>query len=187
MWPGMILKSGDKIAEPSLTERGVDFSDEESVYEFEYEVLSVGSADPFDDTEEWVSANGFAGPSDMRGLAAQSNLVLECKQENGASSNKEVPHASNSTAALDDSISKGVSSAEEPEQDTEHDQAPEPDEGTNFEFEDLEQLMSEIGNMRDSSRLLPDFQRRDMAAKLAMKMATMFGVGSDGEVESIGE
>ncbi|KAM1605848.1 hypothetical protein PS2_026541 [Malus domestica] len=167
-----------------------DLSDEESDYEFEYEVLSAGSADPFGDTEEWVSANGFAGPSDMRGLAAQGNLVLECKQENGTSSNKEVPRALNSTAVLDDSISKGVSSAEEPEQDTEHDQAPEPDEGTNFEFEDLEQSMSEIGNMRNSSRLLPDFQRRDMAdmaAMLAMKMATMFGVGSDGEVESIGE
>ncbi|CAN6680631.1 hypothetical protein ACFX13_018467 [Malus domestica] len=188
MWPGMILKSGDKIAEPSLPERGEDLSDEESDYEFEYEVLSAGSADPFDDTEEWVSANVFAGPSDMRGLAAQSNLVLKCKEENGTSCGKQEPHASTSTAALDDGINKGgVSNAEKPDQDTELDQAQEPDEGSNVEFEDLEQLMSEIGNMRDSLRLMPDFQRRDMAAKLAMKMATMFGGGSDDEVESIGE
>jgi hypothetical protein len=39
--------------------------------------------------------------------------------------------------------------------------------------------MSEIGNMRSNLRLVPDFQRREMAAKLAMKMATMFGDSDD--------
>ncbi|KAM1155995.1 hypothetical protein ACFX15_026255 [Malus domestica] len=67
MWPGMILKSGDKIAEPSLPESGEDLSDEESDYEFEYEV-------PFDDTEEWVSANGLAGLSDMRGQTSSDKV-----------------------------------------------------------------------------------------------------------------
>ena len=50
-----------------------------------------------------------------------------------------------------------------------------------LELEDLEQLMSEIGNMRAGLRLMPDFQRRDMAAKLAMKMASIFGGESDEE------
>jgi alpha- and gamma-adaptin-binding protein p34 len=35
--------------------------------------------------------------------------------------------------------------------------------------------MSEIGNVRSNLRLMPDFQRREMAAKLATKMAAMFG------------
>ncbi|KAK4858551.1 hypothetical protein QYF36_018281 [Acer negundo] len=43
--------------------------------------------------------------------------------------------------------------------------------GTLFNFEDSEQLMSEIGSMRNNLRLMPDFQRREMAANLAMKMA----------------
>jgi hypothetical protein len=52
-----------------------------------------------------------------------------------------------------------------------------------LEIEDLEQLMSEIGNMRSGLRLMPDFQRREMAAKLAMKMASLFGGDSDdGEI-----
>ncbi|KAA8547611.1 hypothetical protein F0562_004040 [Nyssa sinensis] len=42
-------------------------------------------------------------------------------------------------------------------------------------------LMSEIGNMRDSLRLMPDFQRREMAANLALKMAAMFGDSSGDE------
>ncbi|TQD89090.1 hypothetical protein C1H46_025378 [Malus baccata] len=44
-----------------------DLSDEESDYEFEYEVL-------FDDTEEWVSANGLAGLSDMRGQTSSDKV-----------------------------------------------------------------------------------------------------------------
>lgn len=59
------------------------------------------------------------------------------------------------------------------------------DEGNNgtYDFEDLETLMAEIGNVRDGLRLMPDFQRREMAATLAMKMAAMFGDSSGGEEE----
>ena len=65
---------------------------------------------------------------------------------------------------------------EEPQEDN--------DAGKIFELEDMEQLMAEIGNMRDSLRLMPDFQRREMAANLAMKMASMFGdsSGDEGEI-----
>jgi len=55
------------------------------------------------------------------------------------------------------------------------------DEGKCLDLEDLEHLMSEIGNMRAGLRLMPDFQRREMAAKLAMKMASIFGGDSDEE------
>lgn len=118
----------------------------------------------------------------MGRLDAHNNLVLE----NETSSVNEEPRTSTSTAALRSVINKEVvvPNVEEPDQDTELDQAQELDAGTTFEIEDLEQLMSEIGNMRDSLRLMPDFQRREMAAKLAMKMASMFGGDSDNELES---
>lgn len=53
------------------------------------------------------------------------------------------------------------------------------DEDLQFGYDDLERLMGEIGNMRGNLRLMPDFQRREMAAKLALKMAAMFGESSD--------
>ena len=54
-----------------------------------------------------------------------------------------------------------------------------------YGLDDLEKLMSEIGNMRSNLRLMPDFQRRDMAAKLAMKMAAMFGDDDEDAFEDI--
>ncbi|XP_042060439.1 uncharacterized protein LOC121804820 [Salvia splendens] len=54
-----------------------------------------------------------------------------------------------------------------------------------YEIEDLETLMAEIGNVRNGLRLMPDFQRREMAAKLAMKMAAMFGDSSAGEEDLV--
>ncbi|RYQ81255.1 hypothetical protein Ahy_Scaffold1g107233 isoform E [Arachis hypogaea] len=58
------------------------------------------------------------------------------------------------------------------------------DTGKFLDLDDLEQMMSEIGNMRASLRLMPDFQRREMAAKLAMKMASVFEGESDDEEKS---
>lgn len=158
MWPGMILKSGDKITEPSLPENQ-ELSEEESDYEFEYEVLSGGSAEPWDDINGgWVSA---AGP------------VINTKEETRSVGGEENPSSSmaHSGEKIDDE-------AKSPR----HFSGPsEPDKGPHYEFEDLEQLMSEIGNMRDSLRLMPDFQRREMAANLALKMAAMFGDSSGDE------
>ncbi|XP_050366785.1 uncharacterized protein LOC126785205 [Argentina anserina] len=183
MWPGMILKTGDKITEPSLPKRE-DSSEEESDYEFEYDVLSAGSAEPFDDTDKgwgWISANDVAGTSEMGSLDAHNNLV----QENETSSANGEPHTSTTMTAFHGDINKELvmPNTEEPDRDRELDHGLE-DEDAPFEIEDLEQLMSEIGNMRDSLRLMPDFQRREMAAKLAMKMASMFGGESDNEQES---
>lgn len=67
--------------------------------------------------------------------------------------------------------------ASEPEKSTEL------EENDHLGFEDVEQLMNEIGNIRGSLRLMPDFQRREMAGKLAMKMAAMFGGDSSGDEE----
>ncbi|XP_024934775.1 uncharacterized protein LOC107431106 isoform X2 [Ziziphus jujuba] len=165
MWPGMILKSGDKINKPSLPENEV-LSDEESEYEVEYEILSSGSAEPWDNTNiRWVSADGLATTCD-----------IETTSENGTKSDKEKLQPSTSTTSLHNEIGNGAVPHEE-----EHDDKKNPDESSHFDFEDLEQLMSEIGNLRGNLRLMPDFQRREMAAKLALKMASMFGGGSDDE------
>ncbi|GMY24593.1 hypothetical protein FCV25MIE_32955 [Fagus crenata] len=112
----------------------------------------------------------------MARFVAQSSSVMERDQENGTRSDEEKPEPSTSSASLQDENIQGViTDASE--------QATEVDEGTHFDFEDLEQLMSEIGNMCESLRLMPDFQRREMAAKLAMKMAAMFGDESDDDGE----
>lgn len=174
MWPGMILKSGNKITEPSLPGKE-ELSSGESDFEFEYEILSAGSAEPWDDTDKgWVSANAITPSSEMAGFVAQNSSVVERDQENGTRSDVEKP--STSTASLQDENDQGViPNASE--------QATEVDESAPFELEDLEQLMSEIGNVRENLRLMPDFQRREMAAKLAMKMAAMFGGESDNDEE----
>ncbi|MCO5568510.1 hypothetical protein L7F22_022209 [Adiantum nelumboides] len=42
------------------------------------------------------------------------------------------------------------------------------------EVKDFEQLMMEMAHIRDSARLISDSQRREMAANLALRMASLF-------------
>lgn len=177
MWPGMILKSGNKITEPSLPEKE-ELSEEGSDYELEYEVLSAGSAEPWDDFDEevWVSANGVDGIPDAGESSAKNISVTEHNQTNVTGCDNAELELSTSRDALENEIdNKVVQHVEEPSK------ALELDMDSPFDFEDLEQLMSEIGSVRNNLRLMPDFQRREMAAKLAMKMAAMFGGSSDDE------
>ncbi|EOX90614.1 Trigalactosyldiacylglycerol 1 isoform 4 [Theobroma cacao] len=176
MWPGMVLKSGDKITEPSLPEK----EEEEPDYELDYEVLSAGSAEPWDDTgEEWVSASGANAVLDIGKSIGEDNSFTECVQGNITRNEKEELQPFAAVSASEDNIDRVTPNAGEPDEAS----ASELDDGTHYDFEDLEQLMSEIGNIRSNLRLMPDFQRREMAAKLAMKMAAMFGGGSDDEEE----
>ncbi|XP_065857034.1 uncharacterized protein [Euphorbia lathyris] len=179
MWPGMVLKSGNSVTLPVLRNKEDLSEEEESDYEFEYEVLSAGSAEPFDDTNiEWISANGTNTVSNV-GVSSSSeqiNPVTECDLADWEKFDEEELQPSTSAVELHgDKETK--SNAEDTNKETERNEV------SPFDFEDLEQLMSEIGNMRDNLRLLPDYQRKEMAANLAMKMATMFGGGSDDEEE----
>lgn len=177
MWPGMILKSGEKIREPSLPERQ-ESSEEESDYELEYEILSAGSAEPWNDADEgWVSASGSTvAPNAGGSTAAHNTSVTEGDHENGESYDSKDPQVSTSETSLVDKNNDVGSSVTK-----DHDEFTEPELDNQVDFEDLEQLMSEIGNIRNNLRFMPDFQRREMAAKLAMKMASMFGGSSDDE------
>ncbi|WCJ32847.1 GTP binding [Euphorbia peplus] len=176
MWPGMVLKSGKSVTLPVLRNKE-DFSEEDSEYEFEYEVLSAGSAEPFDDTNiEWISANGTGTLSSVGASSEQINHVTECDVKDWEKFDEEELQPSTSAVELHDD-KEAKSNAEDPNKDTEINEV------SPFDLEDLEQLMSGIGNMRDNLRLMPDYQRKEMAADLAMKMATMFGGGSDDEEE----
>lgn len=147
-----------------------EFSSEESDYELEYEVLSAGSPDPWDDTEQgWVSATALdAGGSVPQ---SQNNPITDFERGDEIKSDKKLQPPTSSTVLQDESDKEVVDSEGEGEA------------GKGLDLEELEQLMSEIGNMRDGLRLMPDFQRREMAAKLALKMASIFGGGSDDEEE----
>ncbi|KAK8607118.1 hypothetical protein V6N13_052864 [Hibiscus sabdariffa] len=82
MWPGMVLNSGDKITEPRLPEKE-DSSEEEPGYQFEYEVLSAGSAEPGDDMfEEWVSASASNTFLDIGKSVGEGKSVTVCAQGN---------------------------------------------------------------------------------------------------------
>lgn len=165
MWPGMILKSGNMIAEPYHIEKG-ESSGEESDYDIEYEILSAGSADPFDDTEVWVSASVPSTSTDAKGPATENDTTIPLNN---------VPASSSETRVHEDSDLETVPKEHEQENATQLNK------DTSFGFEDVELLMNEIGNVRGNLRLMPDFQRREMAAKLAMRMASMFGDSSADE------
>ncbi|MBA0793692.1 hypothetical protein Gohar_018079, partial [Gossypium harknessii] len=181
MWPGMVLKSGDMITEPSLPEKE-DSSEEEPDYQFEYEVLSAGSAEPGNEmVEEWVSASPANTFLDIAKSVDAGNSVTECAPGNIAGCKKEELHTFLTFSGLGEKIDRMEPNAEEAGLASAS--ASEVDDGPHYDFEDLEQLMSEIGNIRSNLRLMPDFQRREMAARLAIKMAAMFGGDSDDEEE----
>ncbi|XP_018476521.1 uncharacterized protein LOC108847698 isoform X2 [Raphanus sativus] len=146
MWPGMILKSGDKINEPTHGQE-----EEESEYELEYQVLSSGSAT---DLCEAHSYYADAGGSNTSPDVEINNMVNP----------KEVELRSSGSQSETD-----IATDEKP---------------LGYDLEEVEQLMSEIGNIRDNLRLMPDFQRREIAANLAMKMASMFGGGGGDDSDS---
>ncbi|KAL0907460.1 hypothetical protein M5K25_021873 [Dendrobium thyrsiflorum] len=203
MWPGMILKSGNMINFPDLVEKE-DFTDEDTDYEIEYEVLSGGADEPWDTTEDPGASSSMpeAGNKDS-GSGDKANIGNNGDQIHGnenmdpsASGNLHNPHnidfASEAAPVKESDTVEVLSEDQELEQSNEQGQtstsdvqvqgsadAVELDEDLQFSYDDLERLMAEIGNMRGNLRLVPDFQRREMAAKLALKMAAMFGESSD--------
>ncbi|KAL5213580.1 hypothetical protein ABZP36_002732 [Zizania latifolia] len=185
MWPGMILKSGNRITAPSLVEKE-ESTDDESNYEFEYEVLSHGS------DEQWEFVGESSTSRDLEGLnedkASQNKTVVDADANssmpdplpNGRSTETAEEKPASQSYKIEDRNNVDNTEADS----SEEQQVDTPDVNKLFEDEhygldDLERLMSEIGNMRSNLRLVPDFQRREMAAKLAMKMAVMFGDTDD--------
>lgn len=213
MWPGMVMKSGERVTSNSPIEKE-GMSDDESDYEIEYEVLSRGSDDPWEYTgasfNELPSTSGQAGfDNEQMTVSNTEGLQHDKGDGNGAQadlSNSGTTNDASSSQCIDFSLETskgevdcGSETVEKPGQKHEGEKVAEKssseveaqeagrrtvenivlDQDAHYGYEDLERLMSEIGNMRDNLRLMPDFQRRDMAAKLAMKMASMFADSSD--------
>ncbi|XP_078448474.1 GTP binding protein [Wolffia australiana] len=132
MWPGMVLKTGERIINPTLSE--AETTDEDSDFEVDYERLSAGSED------QWTGFSSSEAPIHENGASS-----TECS----SSTEKKVEEAA--TIEEPALLSNGSNG-----------------------WENLEQLMNEMGSLRESLRLMPDFRRREEAAKLAMKMAAMF-------------
>ncbi|KAI7738389.1 hypothetical protein M8C21_008452 [Ambrosia artemisiifolia] len=165
MWPGMVLKSGDNTNQPSLPQEEDTSDEEEPNYELEYDILSGGSVDPWDDTDvSWVSATNNNTEPDIKNDRLAGEDMQPSTSQSQSQENEIKRERAITPVAHDEANDEG---------------------GMHFELEDMEQLMSEIGSMRDSLRLMPGFQRRKMAATLAMKMASMFGDTSGDDEEEI--
>ncbi|CAM0903182.1 unnamed protein product [Alopecurus aequalis] len=181
MWPGMILKSGNKITTPYLIEKE-ESTDDELDYELEYEVLSHAS------DEQWEFIGESSTSRSLEGLDESTQQVVN-GNANSSSSNP-LPNDTSTESAEENPVTQvhtteGSDHVDSTGADTSEDQriatleVNKLLEDDHYGLDDLERLMSEIGNMRSNLRLVPDFQRREMAAKLAMKMATMFGDSDD--------
>nr|CAB3485553.1 unnamed protein product [Digitaria exilis] len=184
MWPGMILKSGNKITAPSLIEKE-ESTDDESNYDFEYEVLSHGSDDQWEFVGETSTSRSFETSNEANGAQDHAHQVVNPSADSDSSSNA-LPSDTPTETAEENTVTQTnkaddndhVDKTAEDSLDSHQGDAPEANnlsEDEHYGLDDLERLMSEIGNMRSNLRLMPDFQRREMAANLAMKMAAMFG------------
>ncbi|XP_037479294.1 uncharacterized protein LOC119356443 [Triticum dicoccoides] len=188
MWPGMILKSGNKITTPSLVEKD-ESTDDELTYEFDYEVLSHASDEQWEFIGESSTSRSLEGLDEAKSMQDNTQQVVNGNASSSApnplpNDRSTEPAEANPVTqshATEDSSNHvdntGADTSEDQRTDT-----PEVNalfEDDHYGVDDLERLMSEIGNMRSNLRLVPDFQRREMAAKIAMKMATMFGDSDD--------
>lgn len=168
-------------------------TDDESNYEFDYEVLSHGSDDQWEFVGESSTSRSFEGSKEAKDTQDHAQQVV------GADDNSSASNLLTNDISTENTEEKPAIQGHETDSDhlkgtqadrDENHQAHAPDVTKLFEDEhhgldDLERLMSEIGNMRSNLRLMPDFQRREMAAKLAMKMATMFGDDDEEGLEDI--
>ncbi|KAG9440705.1 hypothetical protein H6P81_020870 [Aristolochia fimbriata] len=228
MWPGMVLKSGNMVPHSVSVKKEDITSDEESDLEIEYEILSKGSAEPWDDLHDLPSTtdtdrvNGNTVISDVYeehetrdADAAETSTSRIDHEADTQTSATTVPTLSDCRTdilshnpekeEIQESLSQGLEWKDSRNAPAVHDRSQDDttaetstseilaeedtetkasipikmDEDTHVGMEDLEHLMCEISHMRENLRLMPDFQRKEMAAKLAMKMAAMFADSSD--------
>lgn len=182
-------------------------TDDESDYEIEYEALSHGSDEEwgrsndavmtriYDETADKINQDPVHEMSDIDGAKVETSSTIPASLPGNSVSETGImdePDTENNIVEDQGEKHEGEMSIEQRPRSKFEEQeelgsdlvnTTELDDGAHYDLDDLERLMYEIGNMRDNLRLMPDFQRREMAAKLAMKMAAMFGDGSDDEVD----
>lgn len=130
--------------------------------------MSKGSAEPWDDTDDTWVALSYSDRAEASKDIANEDVPVEKGIPDSEQCQEPAPDGLVSTAEeLASSPKAGENAAEQKHVDTRRG------------VEDLEQLMCEISHMRENLRLMPDMQRKEMAAALAMKMASMFADSSD--------
>lgn len=180
-----------------------DFSSEDEVdFLIEYELLSNASTEPWDGNEDlWSFRGSDVPPLDVvtsiseyqanespATSSSQRNEYVDAQDDHGDTSPPPTIDSlgqsrvddvedqivvveysdglagSETSASLPSSLVfvNGQVEAQEVRNDKEH------------SAQDLEQLMHEMASMRENMRTMSDVQRREMAAQLAMRMATMF-------------
>ncbi|MCO5581855.1 hypothetical protein L7F22_035744 [Adiantum nelumboides] len=191
MWPGLSLK-----AEKGLNDISWD-TDEESDISIDYERLSNGSAEPWDaDEGPWTiyeRAPSSSGEQEAS-VGTTSTIQQPWQQQEGAASHRQATPMSEMLAEVtgaplnevDAEQHNSMSSSNMPAVNGEHgndqavssEEAPERDHeigrSHQEEVKDFEQLMMEMAHIRESARLISDSQRREMAANLALRMASLF-------------
>uniref|UniRef100_A0A0C9SB09 TSA: Wollemia nobilis Ref_Wollemi_Transcript_1339_1690 transcribed RNA sequence n=1 Tax=Wollemia nobilis TaxID=56998 RepID=A0A0C9SB09_9CONI len=209
MWPGMVMKSQSKSLGLPLPPKKDDFSDDDSEYEIEYELLSNGSAEPWDGIEEpWVAFNNDKhnvlvreegeNKNGLHDLPVEQPSNIQVEEQNVTPSNApqgeglvsqnsvsfvQDDNKSEATTSLTSIITgQDPSKAQGTEQGVED---PETREKREYSFEELEQLMHEMARMRENLRLMPDSHRKEMAANLAMKMASLFADDEDDDSDGV--
>ncbi|GLJ39285.1 hypothetical protein SUGI_0801690 [Cryptomeria japonica] len=197
MWPGMVMKPQSKSPATPVSPKNDDFSDDDSEFEIEYELLSNGSAEPWDGVEEpWMTVDNCTneilvreegennepqdlphGQADKMQVQEQNVATSIPPQRDGLASHTSVVsvHDNNKSEASSSLTSiitaQDLSGAPETKQGIEDAETRGRRERS---FEELEQLMLEMAHMRENLRLMPDTQRKEMAARLALKMASTF-------------
>ncbi|MCO5564986.1 hypothetical protein L7F22_018656 [Adiantum nelumboides] len=200
MWPGLSLKAEKGLNDNLvvLEDEGRD-TDEESEISINYELLSNGSAEPWDGDEgPWTFYESAPSLSGEQGaLAATTSTIKQPLQDDrelllhqeGTSSHREATPMCNTaadiTAAPEQHNLMPSSNLPSANSDCENGHAVLSEENSershensrshqDAETKDLEQLMMEMAHMRESARLMSDSQRREMAANLALRMASLF-------------
>ncbi len=187
--------------------------EDELDYLIEYELLSNASTEPWDGNDElWSFTGSDAPPLDATVSAGEHQTVTstsEIHQESEVQNEVEVTSLPSSVGSLPEprfeeigeqivvvEMSDGIAETEMtplPQASSTEEALPpdvadahvDPGVMVNWEpgMEDMEQLMHEMASMRDNMRILSDGQRREMAAQLAMRMATMFKDDDEDEDE----
>ncbi|KAL2633388.1 hypothetical protein R1flu_004867 [Riccia fluitans] len=194
MWPGLVLKDSNQRPSSQPRQEGSS-SDDDSDYYIEYELLSNGSAEPWDGSgweEQWTQAP-----------AAQDVLTVETNGNTASSNGTADSHYGDSVSTASPPVgiqspqivqveneeavtqrNRTVESANEVEnrarsEDAENSVALNAHVGS--DFDEIEQLMHEMTTMRENMRNVSDHHRREMAAQLAMRMAAMFDDDDEGD------
>ncbi|KAL3694309.1 hypothetical protein R1sor_007960 [Riccia sorocarpa] len=189
MWPGLVMKDSNQRSSSQPGDED-STSDDDSDYYVEYELLSNGSAEPWDGSgweEQWTQAP-----------AAQDERVVETNGDAAASNGTAESHNGDSVSAASPAVGVEQSSNEpqhvqvdnevvterngtvestsEGENESRRDNDASVGLNTHVEsdYDAIEQLMNEMASMRENMRNVSDQRRREMAAQLAMRMAAMF-------------